>query len=272
MEYDGGNILIVEDNMHEQRMIQHIIHSVNERAIFHVSDTTENALKIAYDIDIDIFILDIQLAEGSSGIVLAKKIRKIPQYFDTPIIFATSFGNKELNVFRGVRCQTFIIKPLKKDLIEKAYYTAEKAIKSRSLSKELSQRKDKKSLSLTYKGLTHKFFLEDIVLFKSKGNHILVIIYDDKKNMLEIIEKIETIKNIVSKLNEIGEGNFVRCHKCYLVNQQYVSQTDWRNGKIMLKFNKNQTLDQSIWYDKLDDTLCIPIGNSYKANFQKEYI
>jgi two-component system response regulator LytT len=109
------SILIVEDDKLEQQFIHNTIQKINKKANIYYSSTAEQALQVAYKIPIDIFILDIQLSEGSSGIVLAQELRKIPQYFDNPIIFETTFIDEEINVFRDVRCQTFIQKPLEFD-------------------------------------------------------------------------------------------------------------------------------------------------------------
>jgi DNA-binding LytR/AlgR family response regulator len=263
-------VLIVEDDRIEQHFLFDTIQKINRNAKFYFSSTAEQALHIAYETPIDIFILDIQLADGGNGIILARKLRKIPQYFDSPIIFETTFADKEVTVFRDVRCQTFIPKPLEAVNIVRAYQTAEKSILFHEVNQNAHNQKNQGFLRLTHKGLDHNYKLSDIVFFRSNRNYILVASYDRETHELDICTKRETLKNISCKLNEIGEGNFVRCHKGFIVNLQYIAQTNWREKYIKLKFSSSQKLNEKIWLGEPGESICIPIGNEYKENFQKE--
>jgi two-component system LytT family response regulator len=269
MNYDRKKVLIVEDNIQEQQEIYDAIFSIDDAVRSYFSSTIESALKITYEVVIDIFILDIELSEEGSGIVLAKRIRKIPQYFDTPIIFATTYGDKEMKVFREVRCQTFILKPLERKKIIEAYNIAVKSIDSHMRNEDYDYRIKKQNLTLTYKGLTHEYKLSEIVLFRAMGNYVLIVNYNLKKDSLNIATKKETLKNISKRLDEIGEENFIRCHKGYIVNLQYVSETNWINNCLKLKLDSNDKLNQAIWFGEPDKPLYIPIGNGYKANLQR---
>jgi two-component system LytT family response regulator len=270
MKTDEVKILIVEDNVQERQFLHDAIQKINNKVQFYFSNTVENALQIAYEEPIDIFILDIELTAEESGILLAKKIRKIHQYFNSPIIFATAFGNLEMRVFREVHCQTFILKPLEQNKISKAFFEAMKSIK---LSREHSVLgKREPTFILTYKGVSHIYILREIVFFKSKGNYIQIISYNSENGELDVSEKLETLKNISLRLNEIEEGNFVRCHKGFIVNMQYVTQIDWVNGNLKLKFNSSQKLVRKIWFGKAETPILIPIGNKYKSNFLTEVI
>jgi two-component system LytT family response regulator len=268
MKGDEVRIIIVEDNVQEQRFLHDTIRKMNSNVKFYFSNTAENALQIAYEEPIDIFILDIELTDKDSGILLAKKIRRINQYFNSPIIFSTSFGNYEMKVFREVRCQTFILKPLESNKIVKAYLDAMKSV---NLSKEnRNLDKKEKTFMLTYKGVCHIYILREIVLFKSIGNYVQVVCCNRHNGELDITVKHETLKNISLRLEEIEEGNFARCHKGFIVNMRYVTQIDWLHRNLKLRFNNSQKLVQNIWLGKVDTPITIPIGNKYKANFFTE--
>jgi two-component system LytT family response regulator len=272
MQYDSKIILIAEDNVQEQQILQNTIQKISNNVQFYVSKTMDDALQAAYELVIDIFVLDIELAEESSGIALAKRLRKIPKYFDTPIIFATVYGDKEVKVFRELRCQSFIIKPLERQKIEKAYLTA---VKSITFHRQYSNNiliNNEQSLKLTYKGITHVYILNEIVFIKSDGNYILIVSYDTKTKELEISTKRETLKSIALRLNEIEEGNFVRCHKGFIVNLEYISQIDWFLKKLKLRFNSNEYLNREMCLGKPGNPILIPLGKDYKINFQTEEV
>jgi two-component system LytT family response regulator len=271
MQYDPKIILIAEDNVQEQQILQNTIQKISTNMQFYFSKTMEDALQVAYELVIDIFILDIELADDSSGIALAKRIRKIPKYFDTPIIFATVYGDKEVKVFRELRCQTFIIKPLERDKIEKAYLIATKSINFHRQKRNNIQDNNKLSLRLTHKGTTHVYLLNEIVFIKSDGNYILIASHDLEKSKLEISTKRESLKNIALKLDKMDEGNFVRCHKCFIINMRYINQIDWFNRNLKLRFISNDNL-YKMGLGKPGRPVIIPLGKEFKVNFQTEEI
>lgn len=83
------NILVVEDNKYEMNNIIKVIKSVSKEFDIYRALTGEECFKILEQIDIDLFILDIQLPD-ISGLNIAKKIRNIPKYELTYMVFITT--------------------------------------------------------------------------------------------------------------------------------------------------------------------------------------
>ncbi|MGL4972876.1 MAG: LytR/AlgR family response regulator transcription factor, partial [Culicoidibacterales bacterium] len=79
----------------------------------YISYSAKNLLIQLDDIDFDLYIIDIQLAEDS-GIEVAQKIREKNQ--QVPIVFVTSYREYMEEVFQ-VQTFDYILKPLEKERI-----------------------------------------------------------------------------------------------------------------------------------------------------------
>ena len=104
------NILVVEDEKAICKGVEKIINDAYKCAVIFTSDNENDAIKILNREKIELFLLDIKLNDGS-GYDIALKIRRIPGYELTPIIFITSLHTKELEAYRSIHCYSYITKP-----------------------------------------------------------------------------------------------------------------------------------------------------------------
>ena len=88
------SVLILEDNRQILKVLEKLVLSVAEDEKVYVTDNVGEAYKIAMEISIDVFMLDIILygdkKGDTSGMQYAQSMRKLERYRFTPIIFITS--------------------------------------------------------------------------------------------------------------------------------------------------------------------------------------
>lgn len=74
------------------------------------SESAEAAIELLNHHRIDIFLLDVELP-GMDGFTLARRIREIPAYMLSPILFVTGHSRNPMRIFREVHCYDYIVKP-----------------------------------------------------------------------------------------------------------------------------------------------------------------
>ncbi|MDP2364923.1 MAG: response regulator [Ignavibacteria bacterium] len=110
-------ILIVEDDELNIMMVSSFLKSKYE---IEAVRTGEEALKKLLDNHYDIILMDIGLKKEMNGLDVTKKLRKMPNYNNTPVIALTAYaltGDKEKILSAG--CSHYLSKPFtKKQLID----------------------------------------------------------------------------------------------------------------------------------------------------------
>jgi CheY-like chemotaxis protein len=119
-----SRVLIIEDEpmiaMHLQQIVEDMGHEVSGMAMTHA-----DALKRAHEVNPELVLADIQLADGSSGLEAAQDIL---QSFDVPVVFITAYPERLLT---GERPEpTYLVtKPFK---VETVVATIGQALLTRS--------------------------------------------------------------------------------------------------------------------------------------------
>lgn len=109
MEEEQRSILIADD----ERFVRETLSDLLEREGYRVTaaNSGERAMELAVTRRVDAFLLDMEMP-GMNGIELCRRIRALPQYKVTPVIFAT--GSDELDTLTNAfaaGCDDFIFKP-----------------------------------------------------------------------------------------------------------------------------------------------------------------
>ena len=199
-----------DDNMQRKNivnMIETYLGAIDKRCnTFEFISGEELLLSID---NFDIYFLDIQM-DNVSGIDTAKRIRLIHE--KAIIIFTTGFKDYVFDAF-DVNAFHYILKPIDKNKFKDILYLAVKSI----------SKKYKFLIAKTINSST-KILLKDIIYIESDQRKIRVhTTYD----IIEYYYKISDLEN------ELSEDNFFRCHKCYIINLEYVKSFD--NTFIILK-------------------------------------
>ncbi len=75
------------------------------------TDSAEEAMQILQRETIDLFVLDIELANNHNGVLVAERIRRIPAYATTPIVFVSTHSHLSHRLISAVRNCAFLPKP-----------------------------------------------------------------------------------------------------------------------------------------------------------------
>ena len=230
------NILIVEDELPIQKLLSSCVHEVDETIEIYISDSSSEALKIAKEKAIDIFLLDIQLTDYK-GTQLAKELRAMEQYQYTPMIFATALANEELNAYREIKCYSFLIKPFTKKEVKQ---TISEAIDYRNNFGERT-----KTIRIEQKSHIFEYDLKNIVYIESFGKKMALHLRTAQNSIMTETISGYTLKAMISLIND---DEFIQAHKSYIINKRLITQIAKVEGLIYLK----------------DVQQPIPIGNKFR--------
>ncbi len=92
-----------------------------------------------------------------------------------------------------------------------------------------------------------KVLIKDIIYIEAEKNYLVLKTGDD------VIRIRETMTNA---LNELQGKGFIRCHKGYLVNADYIEKI--RNSEIILRAGK--------------ESIVLPVGRSYEKEVRKKIL
>ncbi len=178
----------------------------------------------------DIIFLDIKMP-NINGMELAKQIRK--QDRQSLIIFITSASEYVFDAF-DVEAFQYLLKPIQTDKLKNVL---EKATKKMQIDANID------FLMISANRQIQKVFLKDILYIESIGRIAKI---HCNNGTLETYEQIGILED------KLSDKFFFRCHKCFLVNLNFVdafNKTEVRleNGeKIMLAKRRYEDFQKAI--------------------------
>lgn len=181
---------------------------------------------------IDVLFLDIDMPYYS-GMEIANYINT--QGLQTLLIFVTSHD--------ALVYQTFAYRPF--GFIRKSYIDEELDALAMRVGQELIDRKQELVFS---KGQEYiRIRLKEIVYIEAEGNYLIFYIGNEKIKIRETMMRMEST---------LCQKGFVRCHKGYLVNLEYLVKM--RTMELELKYGSEH--------------IVIPIGRSYEKDVRKRIL
>jgi DNA-binding LytR/AlgR family response regulator len=161
----------------------------------------------------DIYCLDI-IMPGFTGIDVAKEIR----IFDktAPIIFFTSSPEFALESY-SVKAINYVLKPISK---EKLFFSFDEVFE------QMNIKKDEAALVVKSNEGIQKILLSNLVFAEVMGRNVLYHLRSGK-----VIECTELFSSVCDNL--LKYGCFIKPHRSYLVNMQYVDTI--QNHQIILQ-------------------------------------
>lgn len=237
-----SNILIVEDESLVAKDIQHSLKKLGYNVVA-ISNTGEEAVKLAEQHKPDLALMDIMLKGEMSGIDAANEIK---EKFNIPVIFLTAYADEAtLSKAKVTEPYGYIIKPFKEiDLhtsIEMAIYKHQKESeirKERDYLYSIVEGKDSNGILFVKSNSRQvKLKTSDIFYVEALKDYVVINAVNAKYTIHS------TMKDIEKKL---PSSEFIRVHRSYIV----------RIDKIVAIEQPNLILE--------DDKKLIPIGGSYK--------
>ncbi len=205
------DILIVDDERHGVIALKSIIEQYSLHFIrkIHTASNIKDAFLIFENNNINIAFLDIQLSKGS-GFDIAKKMPPTCK-----IVFVTAFAEHAL---KAIKLQAF-------DYLLKPIDPKELLLCLEKCAAHVSQQKEQ-FLTIKSKGITIPVLQDSILYAKAKGPYSEIYLRDGN-----VYTTSQTLKDIQEKLNLY----FIRTHKSYLINSNFIEGYNQKN--VFLKNN-----------------------------------
>lgn len=203
-------IVVVED---EIIIADHLCETLEDLGyeVFEPAMTFTEGKELIDSVAPDIAILDIHLSGRKDGIDLAKYIR---ENHDIPFIFLTSYADKStLERAKQVNPPAYLIKPFNK---EELYTSIEIALFNYQKTK-VTEVKKKDFIFIKQKQLFIKIYFNDILFLKSDHVYTEIFVKNGEKYIIR-----ESLGEYANQLNE----DFVRVHRSFIVNFQYISKIE----------------------------------------------
>ena len=89
---DAARILLVEDNALTCRVLPMLLQQADARYTMDVAERGEDALEQAEARGYDLFIIDINLGAGLTGLDVMRRLRELPRYAQTPMVACTAYA------------------------------------------------------------------------------------------------------------------------------------------------------------------------------------
>ncbi len=218
-------LLIIEDQEKQRKILQTLVEEINGQIQIFTAENSAVGYRILMEHTIDVFLIDIVLdinhRGDTSGLRLAKEIRKIPHYEFTPIIFITSLEDSELYAYRNLHCYGYIEKPFEKSQVQ-------------NLIKQALH------FSTNKEGEEMLFFRNDGILFPVKTTDIIMAKSMRRKLFLRIRGKGELqvpYKSCEELLEEADIDYLIQCNRNTIVNKYAIEYMDFTNRTILLEEN-----------------------------------
>lgn len=236
-------VLIVEDSAEDVQLYKKILHSVaNAELIF--ASNAEEALEVVQKYPIDIFFLDVDLP-GMNGFQLARKIREIPRYFLSYIIFITGYSENQLDAFKELHCYDFLIKPFQMEEFKLKLRAFIEKVDEKANKTEKSSDKTKMVLFSTSNG-DYLINANDILFAETYRNKCFLHTENEVYRLVGM-----ALKEVI---DQVEDEYFVRCHKSFAVNLKkvsYIHQVNYRLRQISFINNEKKIDLSNMFYDSI---------------------
>ena len=219
------DIFVCEDNAAQRRTVVNIIQNtvlIEELDMQLTLDTGDPYMllkKIKTSQNTGIYFLDIDLNSSMNGMKLAQQIRLYdPRGF---IIFITAHSELSYMTFQyRVEAMDFVLK----DNPAEAKVKLRECLLHAMERHTLQTNKTHKVYTLEVGGRKISVDYEDILFFETSSNIHKVILHA-KDRQIEF-------PGALKELTGVLDGNFVRCHRAFLVNKNNIKEVDTKNRII----------------------------------------
>lgn len=225
------NCIIVDDDEIDRLMVISMVKKFPHLKLIGAFDSAEKALEVVAKETVDILFLDIDMPE-SSGLEIRKKALQVPV-----CIFITAHPEHAVESFE-LETLDFIVKPLKSDRFAQTMHRVEEFMEIKHKAELFESSIGGDTIYIKEGHEQTKVKLHDILYLEALKDYTLVVTPQKRHCVLSSIGTL---------LKENHFQSFVRIHRSYAVQKQYVKKIG----------------TQEI---QLNNDVLIPIGRSYKDN------
>lgn len=225
------NCIIVDDEEIDRLMAISMVKKFPKLNLVGAFDSAEKALAVIDKENIEVLFLDIDMPE-SSGLEIRKKALQVPV-----CVFITSHPEHAVESF-ALETLDFIVKPLKLDRFMQTMHRVEEFLEIKHKAQLFESTIGGDTIYIKEGHEQTKVKLHEILYLEALKDYTLVVTNQKRHCVLSSIGTL---------LKEKHFQSFVRIHRSYAVQKQYVR-----------KINPHEI--------ELNNNALIPIGRSYKDN------
>lgn len=229
------NIFIVEDDTIQINGLKHIIEDAYDDPHVFTASTYDQALSVIDSHNnIDLFLLDINLGTGKTGLDVCSYIRTSKIYDQAPVIFITDITVPNLDVINKYHCSYYFSKPYDRNDVLSAI---NKVMHPASENKYKIKLRD-------IQGIYFHIIPDSIMYVCASGHH---------KHLFTDCGDFIVTNSVFDTLLDNEHASIIRCHKGYYINPSFVKSYDKSNS--ILHLNGADTV--------------IPVGRKYKTAIEQ---
>ena len=206
--------------------IEKVLQDLKQDIKWYCAYTVHEAVKIAFERHIHLFLIDIILDTKEpgdvSGLNFTKKIREVSKYKYTPLVFITSLEDPKFYSYDQLHCYKFIEKPFSVSRVKKTILEILEIPVIDNDEKQIFFQKD---------GIIYSIWAKDIIYIESTRRKIKVFFAE---NYMEFGYK--TCRDI---LRDLDSPSFIQLSRNYIINRKYIEYIDKGNRFIKLRYVEN---------------------------------
>ena len=241
MKNDSVKIFIVEDMAIPRAGLEAMLLK-NGYEISGSTATAEAAWKDIKKANIDLILLDINLAGQKNGIWLAQQVRK---HLNIPIVYLTAYGDQQtLKEVIDTQPNGYLMKPYQEPtLLTTIAIALSNFSKHQQKKGTIEIQKDSINyLFIKDRKMKIKIYFNDIYYVKSDGNYLEVVL-KDKKYVIR--------KKLLAFKHELPNKLFFQCHQRYLINIHQIIIL----GKDFIQIDKQEIPISSKYQKELESII-----------------
>ncbi len=218
-------VLIVEDNPEESGNLADLLESRG----YTVADTAgsfEEALKLFYETEIDLLIIDIFLQGAPDGIRFAEALNVVPDA-RRPFVFLTS--SRDRSVFEQARLTqpySYLLKPFNDLELEYALEMAVEQFYGQEISEESPAIAVNDALFIRKGGSMKKVQMQDILYVEVEARYCTLFTRDERFVVQISLKRLQ---------EQLPAEMFVQTHRSFLVNKFAISEIILSEGSVILE-------------------------------------
>lgn len=193
---------------------------------------------------VDIIFLDVEMPE-KNGIDLANELGIVP----SDIIFITAHTGFAIKAFEACALD-YLVKPIYPEKLRgsvERYLFRKSKVKKEATKIPVQEQVDElltnyikdgsypRRIFISMVGEIRVLNLDDIIYFGASGPYTKIYLQSG-----EVVTSSESIKNYSESLEK--HPSYVRIHRSYLINKQYISSIIRKPGNISVKMSNGDTL------------------------------
>lgn len=247
------NVIIVDDEEPARTELRFLLEKYDDINILAEASDGEMAVKLCYELKPDLVFMDIQMP-AISGIEAAEVLIHSPER--PYIIFVTAYDTYAIKAFE-LHAIDYLLKPVETERLESSLERVRKLLVSdQDISVSLKAMKKMLNSYREHHGSRVITVCSDEKFYPVPVEKIKYAYADDKRTYLVTLSGRFIYKNTLQHLEDLLPENFIRTHRSYVVNINFIKDIEpWFNGAYQITI--------------INDENPVPLSRSHSRYFKE---